>query len=164
MGAGRRAERKLPQLSIPGGCPHHCITGMDLPFGPWEKVPGSSQSPIPAASCPATTGWAGRFGRWRGKASGLCLSWLGPRPSINKQAAPPLLATTGLAQGPHIMLPQATHSSPAQPSQPLLPPVRIEDPNTHMLGDLDARPGPSGTASGSTQPFGKGYSEHPGYM
>lgn len=37
----------------------------DVLSGLWEKVSGSSRSPILAASCPAATGWAGRFGRWR---------------------------------------------------------------------------------------------------
>lgn len=81
------------------------------------------------------------------------MPWLGPRPSINKQQPLPLLATTGLAQRPHIMLPQATHSSPAQFSWPFLLLSGLRTPTSTCWGDLDARFGPSGTASESTQPF-----------
>lgn len=93
-----------------------------------------------------------------GKASELCLPWLGPGPSINNRAAPPP-AWPQLAwpRDPTSHHPQGSHSSPAQL-------VWVEDPNTHMLGDLEARPGSSGTANRSTQPFANGFCEHPGCL
>lgn len=64
------------------------------------------------------------------------MPWPRPRPSINKQAAPawPGPGTPHHAGG----LPQ--QPGPAAPA----PALWIEDLNTHMLSDLEARPGPSG--------------------
>lgn len=55
----------LPPASLQAAALDAGATWMDILSGLWEKVSGSSQSPILAASCPAATGWVGRFGRWQ---------------------------------------------------------------------------------------------------
>lgn len=133
---------------------------MDIPSGLQEKAPGSSQSPILAASCPATTGWAGRFGRWRERPQSCVCPGQGPGlASTNRQPLPqPGHDWPGAGTPPHAA---SRPPTAAQPSQTLLPPLWIEDLNTSVLGDLEARPGPSLTANGSTQPFANGFCEHP---
>lgn len=87
-----------------------------------------------------------------GKASELCLPWLGPRPSINKQAAPPP-AWPQLAwpRDPTPRRPGASHSSPAQPAP--APPDWTEDPNTHMPVTLKPDLAPQELPIGAPSPW-----------
>lgn len=156
QGARLKAEIKLPPPSTPRGCPQCCsyVDGYSL----WPLAEGAWYLSEPRNGCQMSShlglGWEIR--QVAGKASELCLPWLGPRPSINKQAAPPpawpQLARPGTPHHAALVPPTA-----AQPSQSLLLPVWIEDPNTHMMSDLEARPGSSGTASGNTQPLANGF-------
>lgn len=93
VGAGLKAELKLPSTLHSRWLPPHTHTvlhGWTFPPISGRRHPGSSQSPILASSCPVTTGWAGRLGRWRERPQGcVCPGWGPDLASTNRQPLPP---------------------------------------------------------------------------
>lgn len=115
-------------------------------------MPGTSRSPVKTASCPATSSWAGRFGRWQERPlSCVCPGWGPGLASTNRQL---LLQPGHNWPGPgtphHAALGPLTA---AQPSQPLLPPDWIEDPNTHMPVTLKPDLAPQELSIGAPSPW-----------
>lgn len=110
MGAGLKPEIKLPphpplQVAAPNGC------------SLWYMGEGVRQLSEPCPGCQLSghhrLGWEIR--QVAGKASELCLPWPGPRPSINKQAAPPpAWPQSARPRDPTSCCLWASHSSPAQ--------------------------------------------------